>query len=371
MDPQETFNPFQTGQIDLQYCQARDTLEKGLEEILDYGTKLLKEHRFDELKSFVQEKTRGINRERDVRSLRPYSIVDLGEDIANDKEGLLTGWPAVDKHIRIPQEALTIIAGQPSHGKTTVLMNLFLNCVQNYPEQQFLYYSYEENSKHLALKALMNLSEVCLDEGNNFARFEEIMKTGDKSNQQVAGAMQQLQELTQSRRMWLLDHGPDLEDLNNEINFLCSEHNIGGIFIDYVQKIKIKDSLHDRHKDLQIISNELLRMSKHYKIPIVMGAQLEKSRELTEKVKLDQLRDAGDIEQDANLILGVYNKSMVKARSGVKIDDRLIDLTLSVLKNRNGSVNNDIVLRFDRPILKVRDFSTAKVQNTGPKLNRL
>ena len=371
MDPKETFNPFETGQIDLQYNQARDMLEKGLEEILEYGSKLLTERRFEELKAFVVEKTRGMNRERDVRELRPYSLVDLGEDIANDKEGLRTGWPALDKHVRIPQEALTIIAGQPSHGKTTVMMNMFLNCVKNYPGQQFLFYSFEENSKHLAIKSIINLSEYCIDEGSNFSKFEELVKTGSTHISQVNNAMKQLQDLTSSRRMWLLDHGPDLEDLNQELNYLCSEHNIGGIFLDYVQKMKIKDSLNDRHKDLQIISNELLRMAKFHKIPIVMGAQLEKSREMSEKVKLDQLRDAGDIEQDANLILGVYNKSMVKARSGVKIDDRIIDLTLSILKNRNGAVNNDIVLRFDRPILKVKDFSTQQVNNAGPRLTKL
>ena len=175
MEPQETFDPFQTGQLDLMYSQARDMLEKGLEEILEYGTDLLKERRYDELKGFILEKTRGLNRERDVRELRPYSLVDLGEDIATNREGLTTGWPAVDKLFRIPQEALTIIAGQPSHGKTTVLMNLFLNSVKLYPEKQFLFYSYEENSKHLALKAIMNLSEYCIDEGSNFSKFEEII----------------------------------------------------------------------------------------------------------------------------------------------------------------------------------------------------
>ena len=47
-------------------------------------------------------------------------------------------------------------------------------------------------------------------------------------------------------------------------------------------------------------------MAKAFKIPIIMGAQLEKGK-ADEVVKLDQLREAGDIEQDANLILGVYN----------------------------------------------------------------
>ena len=312
-----------------------------------------------------------MNRERDVRELRPYSLVDLGEDIANDKEGLKTGWPALDKHIRIPQEALTIIAGLPSHGKTTVLMNMFLNCIENYPEQQFLFYSFEENSKHLALKSIINLSEECLDEGSNFSRFEEHMKSGASHIKSINDAVKKLENYTHKRRLWLLDHGPDLEDLNDELSYLCKEHKIGGIFLDYVQKMKLKVPSDDRKRDLQIISNELLRMAKYYKIPIIMGAQLEKPKSEHAKLNLDQLRDAGDIEQDANLILAVYNKSMVKARTGVKIQDRLVDLMISVLKNRNGSVNNDVVLRFDRPILKIRDFSNRMVNRQGPKLNRL
>ena len=371
MESSGTFDPFSTKQADLMYDKSRNILEKGLEEILEHGTKLLKEKRYDELRNFITEKTRGLDRERDIKELRPYSLIDLNEDIASNREGLKSGWPAIDKDVRIPQEALTIIAGQPSHGKTTILLNLFLNCIKQYPEQKFLFYSYEENSKQLILKSIMNLSEYCFDEKNNYTKFEEHIKNGDTSIPQINDAVQRIENLTKSKRMWFLDHGPELEDLNNELNFLCNEQHIGGVFIDYIQRMKIKDSLNDRHKDLQIISNELLRMAKFYKIPIILGAQLEKGEKIDNKVHLDQLRDAGYIEQDANLILGVYNKSMIKARDGVSVKEQLVDLTLSILKNRNGAVNSNTVLRFDRPVLKIRDFSTKKINNTKSKLTRL
>ena len=354
------FDPFKTGQIDLQYNQARELLENGLQELLEHGSKLLKQKKFEELKNFITEKTRGLNREKDIRELRPYSLVDLEEEISLNTEGLKTSWPAVDKLIRIPQEAITIVAGQPSHGKTSVMLNMFINCVKQYPQKQFLFYSYEENSKHLALKILMNMSEYCFDETNNFAHFENLMKKNKFDNPDIEKAVKELETMTSNRRLWLLDHGPDLEDLYNELSYLTKDGQVGGVFIDYVQKMKLKECAFDRHRELQVISNELLRMAKSLKIPIVMGAQLEKGK-ADEVVKLDQLREAGDIEQDANLILGVYNKSMLKARQGVKINDRLVDMTLSILKNRNGAVNQDVVLRFDRPILKLRDFSNKSV----------
>jgi replicative DNA helicase len=358
----EEFDPFKTGQVDLQYNQARDSLEKGLEELLDHGSRLLKEKKFTELKSFIREKTRSLNRDKDLRELRPYSLVDLEEEIANHSEGLKTGWPAVDKLISLPQEALTIIAGQPSHGKTTVLLNLFINSIKNYPKKQFLFYSYEENSKHLALKTLINLSGYCHDEVNNFSFFEKTMKEKKKSQPEINAAIEELKAMTSSRRLWLFDHGPDLDDLYDELNFLTQNGDVGGIYIDYIQKMKLKSTKLDRQRELQVISNELLRMAKAFKVPIIMGAQLKKSTK-GEAVRLEQLREAGDIEQDANLILGVYNKSMIKAQQGIKVTEPTVDLTLSILKNRNGAVNQDIILRFNRPVLQIKDFSDKKIIN--------
>mgnify|MGYP006096806465 CR=1 FL=1 len=56
MESSGTFDPFSTKQADLMYDKSRNILEKGLEEILEHGTKLLKEKRYDELRNFITEK---------------------------------------------------------------------------------------------------------------------------------------------------------------------------------------------------------------------------------------------------------------------------------------------------------------------------
>ena len=64
---------------------------------------------------------------------------------------------------------------------------------------------------------------------------------------------------------------------------------------------------------------------------------------------------------------------MAKARTGRKIQDRTIDVTLSILKNRNGAVNHDVRLRFDRPVLQMLDVSEKEwdMANHPGKLGNL
>ncbi len=78
-------------------------------------------------------------------------------------------------------------------------------------------------------------------------------------------------------------------------------------------------------------------------------------------MRLDNLREAGDIEQDANLVLGLDNPAMEKAQEdGEELREQIVDLNVTILKNRNGPVNNDVTLRFNRPILKVTESQEGR-----------
>ncbi len=73
-------------------------------------------------------------------------------------------------------------------------------------------------------------------------------------------------------------------------------------------------------------------------------------------MKLDNLREAGDLEQDANLVLGLHNQAMEEAQDKqTQLTSRKVDLTITPLKNRNGIVNKTVTLEFDRPLLQIKD----------------
>ena len=68
------------------------------------------------------------------------------------------------------------------------------------------------------------------------------------------------------------------------------------------------------------------------------------------------VREAGDIEQDASLVLGIYNPSMQKAQDeGEDLTEPEVDLKITVLKNRDGIVNLSKTLKFYRPTLTIKE----------------
>ena len=68
--------------------------------------------------------------------------------------------------------------------------------------------------------------------------------------------------------------------------------------IDYIQRIPIP-SQSQRYLDIKMISSLLLEQAVSQDIPIILGAQLNRGTE----GGLSSLREGGDIEQDANLVL--------------------------------------------------------------------
>ena len=90
---------------------------------------------------------------------------------------------------------------------------------------------------------------------------------------------------------------------------------MGAIFIDYIQKIKYRGKSSTRQIELQKISETILETAKFNSVPIILGAQLGRGNTKAEVLRLDNLREAGDIENDAKLVLGIWNGSKEMAES--------------------------------------------------------
>ena len=70
----------------------------------------------------------------------------------------------------------------------------------------------------------------------------------------------------------------------------------------------------------------------------------------------EKLESRDKKEQVAHLVIGLYNEAMEKAQDNNEIlKDCEVELKATILKNRNGSVNDEVTLTFDRPILKIRE----------------
>lgn len=288
--------------------------------------------------------------------LQPYTVENLRSDLAKVQEGLKTGYSSLDKTIQIPQEAITIIAGRPSHGKTTTLLNFFVNMVRTYPEKEFYFFSYEEPKNQILLKILNILSGDCINEANNLANLEGYLRGNFDKKPKINEAIKTLQSWTESHRLVVSDYPFFADDLGKEIAKLKERGKMGAVFIDYIQKIKFKGRASTRQIELQKISECILETAKFNSVPIILGAQLGRGNTKSEVMRLDNLREAGDIENDAKLVLGIWNGS--KEISETKTDiqtGRMVDIDVVVLKNRNGPSNQTITLVFDRPLSTLKE----------------
>ena len=336
----------------------RKNSEKQYKMLVKDAAVLLENDKIEEFDDFVKEKLEVIKKGKSSKILRTYTLEDLEKDLLETPEGLKTGYDSLDKLLLIPQEAITIIAGRPSHGKTTFLLNLFMNMIELYPEKTFLFFSYEETKKQITLKILNILSESLIDPKRNLHLIQDYIKNKKNDNYEIEKGKKKLSDLTKSSRLWIIDEPFYANQLSDQISYFKSKYNLGAVFIDYIQKIKINGKYSTRQLEIQKISETILETAKANSIPILLGAQLGRDKDARNKIRLDNLREAGDIENDANLVIALNNEAMEKAQTaGEKLTERIVNLKLHILKNRNGAVNEEVEMIFDRPVLKIKDSS--------------
>lgn len=299
---------------------------------------------------------------REVRTVRglkipePYLLEELTGDILETQGSLRTGWEKLDELARIPNGALTIIAGRPGQGKTTFQLNLLDNLLRLYPDKRFYYFSYEEARMAIALKLIMIRAGVLLNQNSNYEAYINYMKTKrgsvKTSDSRIEQALQEYQKLTSTERLLICDEMYPVEDLATVIGLLHKRGDTGAVIVDYIQKISPGQAQSQRYLDIKLVSSKLVERAVKLKIPIILGAQLGRGTEGS-KPRLDNLRESGDIEQDANLVLSLYTKAVEDMDTDSNKAE--VHMEVSILKNRAGASDKKVDMAFNRPTLKITE----------------
>lgn len=291
----------------------------------------------------------------------PYTLIRLIEDTKTTPEGLKTGYRDLDKYITIPMGGVMIVAGRPAHGKTAFLLNVCLRMLERYPDKSFFFYSYEDNKRQVALRILNTLSGYTFDKRSyqNLHQLENYLRRENPSIPQIEEAKDKFQELTEKKWLWIIDEPYHVDDLVKVIASYYDKYNVGAVFIDWLQRITIKGKPQSRQLALQDILRQLVNVSNKLSLPIILGCQFGRTggdKETKQNtVRIYNLREAGDIEQDAKLVLGLWNPVMGKNRDEERVEDRKIPLSVTILKSREGISNKEINLVFDAPVLRIED----------------
>jgi replicative DNA helicase len=254
------------------------------------------------------------------------------------------------------------------------MFNLLLQMSSLYKEESFYFFTYEEPVKNISVKLLNRLINTDLSgyfrevrdlaKPTNYEFIKSYIGARRTDISQIEEGKRQLQELIDSQRIRVIDKNYSVEELSSLIAYLNKKERIGALFIDYIQRMRTDAKTQDMRTKIAHISDSVLQIAKDSGLPIILGAQLNRATQDSKggKPKLENLKEAGNLEEDANTVLSVYNESREKDETsegdsykGVKE----VELEIKALKNREGEVNQTALLTFDKWTGVIKDKSSS------------
>ena len=287
---------------------------------------------------------------------------EIRERQANKPESLSSGYDIGGEPLLLPSGAISILSAPTSHGKTTFLINLALNVAKEYPAKEVYLFSYEEDGDSIITNAL----NTYLDEeisSNNRRTLKSYFTTGSteyiKSQSLdyfTATKNKFFKELIEPKRLNIHYCNYNSDTLIEAIRYLHKNTNIGAVFIDYIQLLNLpkgKYKTYSRQEEIKEICIALKDVAVETGLPIILGAQY--NRTVTNQLHLHptKIGEAGDIERIANLILGFWNNNHKTDGTEGELNEinkrdlnRPDTLYTEILKQRGGKVGLSELLEY-------------------------
>jgi len=292
----------------------------------------------------------------EIKTQKLFSSAELLNDVFSElKEkslnptlaGLSSGFHDLDLLTQGFQKSdLIIIAGRPSMGKTALGLNIALNIIRK-SKLPILFFSLEMSKEQIMYRLLSietNINQARLKNGKlyqgDWVKLNKIIKI-------------------MSKIPFFIDDTPNLsiQDIQAKIKTILFEQGqIDLVIIDYLQLMQSpKSKMENRVQELSLITRALKNLARQFNIPIIALSQLSRNVEnrLDKKPILSDLRESGSIEQDADLVLMLYQNKDFHMKQNETQNYYLTELIIA--KQRNGPLGN-IKLKFDPNKTKFLNF---------------
>lgn len=259
-------------------------------------------------------------------------LYEIYEELYNPKSGLSgidSGFTDLNKMTDGFQKGnLIVLAARPSVGKTALALNFAMNACKS--DTKVIFFAFEMSANELnyrLMSSLANVDSMFLRKGKEYLTDEELgnavtaMGIIDDWDFRISdnNSRQTVYDICQNVRSQVR------QDPNQD--FL--------VIIDYLQLIKTDKTI-NRH-DLQIgeITRELKLLAKELNIPIILLSQLNRGvvNRTDKRPQMSDLRDSGNIEQDADVIILLHRDDYYDRDSENK---NIIEVNIA--KQRNGPV---------------------------------
>ena len=245
---------------------------------------------------------------------------------------------------------LTIIAGRPGMGKTSITMAIAKKA------------SFKNNNKGLFLSLEMTKLQLinrvlAPDLGISYQKIKSLNLSQEEFNK------------LQDGYKWFFEHSPlrvfDRTDAATlyKIIELVKKEKPAFIVIDYLQLIEltnesVRGKVTNREQEISTISRGLKALATELDIPVIALSQLSRAVELrsNKRPMLSDLRESGSLEQDADNVIFYYRDAYYKKMNGQVVPEKEEgNFEMNLAKGREYGTK-----KFDCHI----DFKTNEISNS-------
>jgi replicative DNA helicase len=220
---------------------------------------------------------------------------------------------------------LIIVAGRPSMGKSAIALGVAESVAQD--GETSMFFTQEMTGAELTNRSLSRASGLPLDKIMDGAKFGRA--NGDPDWSMLTMGVQKVSELA-----LLIDEtaGVSLMEIQARARAAKRRHGLGLVVVDYLGLMAATEG-NNRTEQVGANSRGLKNLAKQLDVPIVLLAQLSRECEKRNNKRpiMSDLRDSGEIEQDADIILFLYRDEVYNPDS----PDRGT-AEINIAKQRNG-----------------------------------
>ena len=274
--------------------------------------------------------------------------------------GIQTGIKSIDERSGgLERGNMIVLGARPSMGKTTLAMNIAENIA--YSGGNVLVFSMEMSDDEIADRMISSASGINLAVIRNPVCDEGSFDYGQQQKLQIG--MQKVKNI--GTRLTVIDRpSMHVDHVRNIARKFNRVKQLDLIVIDYLQLMRSSEK--DRLQEISSISRSIKAMAKQINVPVIVLSQLNRDLEKRQNkrpINAD-LRESGQIEQDADLIWFLYRDEIYNDKDS-NPNKGLAELIWG--KFRNGEKGTDY-LEAKLHVSKFEDTTRShieEVQETG------
>ncbi|MFN0117669.1 MAG: replicative DNA helicase [Elusimicrobiota bacterium] len=264
------------------------------------------------------------------------------EKMANDGKlvtGVPTGYIELDTMTSGLQPGnLIIVAGRPSMGKTTIVMNMAEHIAVD-QKTPVIFFSLEMSHQELAMRLLCSRALISMGS----------IRRGYMARSNWPKITSVASEIGESPLFFDFSTSPTVMEIRSATRRYAHDlsrkgQKLGLVIIDYLQLMRGDGSTESRQQEISEISRNLKGLAREMEVPVIALSQLNRKpedRSRDGRPQLSDLRESGAIEQDADLVMAIFREEVYRRDD----PDLKGKAKIFVLKQRNGPIG-DISLTF-------------------------